>query len=63
VTGLYEQIKADLRLLQLKRAGEVFAPLADDAKAHDWTHIEFLARLLDEEAAHTRNRRLAARLR
>ena len=63
MTGLYEQIKADLGYLQLKRAGEVFATLADDAKAHDWTHIEFLARLLDEEAAHTRNRRLAARLR
>lgn len=63
MTGLYEQIKTDLGYLQLKRAGEAFAPLADDAKAHDWTHIEFLARLLDEEAAHTRNRRLAARLR
>jgi DNA replication protein DnaC len=63
VTGLYEQIKADLGYLQLKRAAEVFAPLADDAKAQEWTHIEYLARLLDEEAAHTRNRRLAARLR
>ncbi len=61
MTGLYEQIKTDLGYLQLTRAGEVFATLADDAKAHDWTHNEFLARLLDEEAAHTRNRRLAAR--
>ena len=63
MTGLYEQIKDDLGYLQLTRAAEVFAPLADEAKAHEWTHIEFLARLLDEEAAHTRNRRLAARLR
>lgn len=62
-TGLYEQIKTDLDYLKLKRAGEVFATLADDAKAHDWTHIEYLARLLDEEAVHTRDRRLAARLR
>jgi len=61
--GLYEQIKNDCGYLKLDRAGEVFATLADDAKAHHWTHVEFLARLLDEEAVHTRNRRLAARLR
>ncbi len=63
MSGLYEQIKNDLGYLQLKRAAEVFAPLADEAKTSEWTHIEFLARLLDEEAAHTRNRRLASRLR
>jgi DNA replication protein DnaC len=62
-TGLYEQIKTDLGYLKLNRAGEVFATLADDARTHDWTHIEYLARLLDEEAIHTRDRRLAARLR
>lgn len=62
-TGLYEQIKTDLGYLKLNRAGEVFATLADDARTHDWTHIEYLARLLDEEAVHTRDRRLAARLR
>jgi DNA replication protein DnaC len=62
-TGLYEQIKNDCGYLKLDRAAEVFATLADDAKAHHWTHVEFLARLLDEEAVHTRNRRLAARLR
>jgi DNA replication protein DnaC len=62
-TGLYEQIKNDCGYLKLDRAAEVFATLADDAKAHEWTHIEFLARLLDEEAVHTRNRRLTARLR
>ena len=32
MTGLYEQIKTDLGYLQLKRAAEVFAPLADEAK-------------------------------
>lgn len=62
-TGLYEQIKTDLGYLKLNRASEVFATLADDARTHDWTHIEYLARLLDEEAVHTRDRRLAARLR
>ena len=63
MTGLYEQIKTDLGYLQLKRSAEVFAPLADEAKEHDWTHIEFLARLLAEEATATKDRRLAARLR
>jgi hypothetical protein len=60
--GLYEQIKDDLGYLQLTRAAECFATLADDARAHDWTHIEFLARLVAEETTATRDRRLAARL-
>ena len=62
-TGLYEQIKTDLGYLQLDRAAEVFATLAEDARTQRWTHIEFLARLLDEQAVHTRDRRLTARLR
>ena len=62
-TGLYEQIKTDLGYLQLDRAAEVFATLAEDARTQRWTHIEFLARLLDEQSTHTRDRRLAARLR
>ena len=62
-TGLYEQIKTDLGYLQLDRAAEVFATLAEDARTGRWTHIEYLARLLDEQAVHTRDRRLAARLR
>ena len=62
-TGLYEQIKTDLGCLQLDRAAEVFATLAEEARTGRWTHIEFLARLLDEQAVHTRDRRLAARLR
>lgn len=61
--GLYEQIKDDLGYLGLKRAAEVFAPLGDDAREHDWTHLEYLAALLAEETTATRNRRLAARLR
>ena len=59
----YEQIKDDLGYLQLDRASEVFAALAEDARSDDWTHIEFLARLVAEQADATRNRRLAARLR
>ena len=61
--GLYEQIKDDLGYLQWGRAVERFATLADDARRHDWTHIEFLARLVAEQADATRDRRLAARLR
>ena len=38
-TGLYEQIKTDLGYLQLDRAAEVFATLAEDARTHQWTHI------------------------
>ena len=36
--GLYEQIKDDLGYLQLDRAGEVFATLAEQARNDDWTH-------------------------
>lgn len=61
--GLYEQIKDDLGYLGLNRATEVFAALGDEARDHQWTHIEYLARLLAEETTATRNRRLAARLR
>ena len=60
---IYEQIKTDLGYLQLDRAAEVFATLAEDARTQQWTHIEYLARLLDEQAVHTRDRRLTARLR
>lgn len=62
-TGVYEQLKDDLGYLQLGRAAEVFATLADQAKAEGWTHLEFLARLTAEQASSTRDRRLPARLR
>ena len=61
--SVYEQIKVELGYLQLGRAAEVFATLAEDARSDDWTHIEFLGRLVAEQADATRNRRLAARLR
>ena len=61
--NVYEQIKDDLGYLQMDRAAEVFATLAEDARSDDWTHIEFLGRLVAEQADATRNRRLAARLR
>ena len=61
--SVYEQIKDDLGYLQMDRAAEVFATLAEDARSDDWTHIEFLGRLVAEQADATRNRRLAARLR
>jgi DNA replication protein DnaC len=61
--GLYEQLKDDLGYLQLGRAAEVFATLAEQARNHHWTHVEFLARLIAEQTDATKNRRLAARLR
>lgn len=59
----YEQLKADLDYLQLYRAGECFAELADKAKAEGESHVGYLARVICEQVAATQNRRLAARLR
>ena len=61
--SVYEQIKADLGYLNLDAAAGVFATLAEQARAEDWSHIEFLARLVAEQATADRDRRLAARLR
>ena len=61
--SVYEQIKADLGYLKLDAAAGVFATLAEQAKSEDWSHIEFLARLVAEQATADRDRRLAARLR
>jgi DNA replication protein DnaC len=63
MNNVYEQIKDDLGYLQLERAAEVFATLAEQARNDDMTHIEFLGRLIAEQASTTRNRRLTARLR
>jgi DNA replication protein DnaC len=62
-TGAYEQLKNDLGYLQLGRAAECFATVADQAKAGGWSHVEYLARVVAEQASATTNRRLAARLR
>jgi DNA replication protein DnaC len=62
-TSVYESIKADLGYLQLGRAAECFATLAEQAKTEQWSHLQFLARVMAEQAAATTNRRLAARLR
>lgn len=59
----YETLKDDLGYLQLGRAAEIFAPLAEQAKAEAWSHIDYLARVIAEQAAATTNRRLAARMR
>ncbi|MGH8936913.1 MAG: IS21-like element helper ATPase IstB [Acidimicrobiia bacterium] len=61
--GIYETIKTDLAYLKMNRTREVFTTLADEARQKDWTHLEFLARLLAEETEATRTRRLQARLR
>lgn len=59
----YETLKDDLGYLQLGRAAEIFASLADQAKTEGWSHVEYLARVVAEQAAATTNRRLAARMR
>ena len=61
--SLYEQLKDDLGYLGLHRSAECFATLAEEAKTQEWSHIEFLARVVGEQAAATVNRKLAARLR
>ena len=61
--SLYESLKADLDYLALPRAAEVFAPLATEAKEGDWSHVEYLAKVMAEQAGATVNRRLAGRLR
>lgn len=63
MTGTYEQLKADLDYLQLGRAAECFAALADEAKEAGQTHVEYLSKVVAEQAAATQNRRLSARLR
>jgi DNA replication protein DnaC len=63
MSGVYERVKADLDYLQLGRAAECFAALADQAKREDWSHVDYLARVMAEQAAATIGRRLAARLR
>lgn len=61
--GTYEQLKRDLDYLGWARAAECFAPLADQAKQAGWSHVEYLGKVVAEQAAATVNRRLAARLR
>jgi DNA replication protein DnaC len=61
--GIYEQVKDDLGYLKLTRAAEVFAALAEQAGAEGWSHVEYLAAVTAAEAAATRDRRLAARIR
>ncbi|MFN2608104.1 MAG: IS21-like element helper ATPase IstB [Acidimicrobiales bacterium] len=61
--GVYERLKDDLGYLQLGRAAECFATLAEEATAQGWSHVEYLGRVMAEQASATTNRRLAARLR
>lgn len=63
MSSLYEQIKSDLGYLKLDAAASSFAGLADQARTEDWTHIDFLARLVAIQASADRDRRLAARMR
>jgi DNA replication protein DnaC len=62
-SSVYEQIKDDLGYLDWNTAAERFAVLAEQAAGDGWSHVEYLARVVGEQAAATRDRRLAARLR
>jgi DNA replication protein DnaC len=62
-TSLYEQLKDDLGYLALGRAAECFATVAEQAGRENWSHVEFLARVMAEQVAATTNRRLSARMR
>jgi DNA replication protein DnaC len=59
----YEQLKDDLGYLGLDAAAECFATLSEQAMAEDWPPVVYLAHVVATQAASTRNRRLAARLR
>jgi DNA replication protein DnaC len=59
----YEQLKSDLGYLQLHRAAECFATLAERARKERWSHVAYLAAVIAEQSSATSNRRLAARLR
>ncbi len=61
--SVYEQIKDGLGYLKLNKAEECFATLVEQARDDKWDHLQFLARLVDEEVTATRNRRLASRMR
>lgn len=56
-------MKDDLGYLKLTKAAEVFAPLAEQAVEAGWSHVQYLAAVAAAEAAHSRDRRLAARMR
>jgi DNA replication protein DnaC len=61
--GIYEAIKDDLGYLKLTRAVECFAPLAEQAAQAGWSHLEYLSAVVAAEVAHSRDRRLAVRMR
>lgn len=61
--NVYEQLKDDLGYLEMGAVAERFALLAEEAGSEGWSHVEYLARVVGEQAAATRDRRLTARLR
>ena len=63
MSGLYEQVKDDLGYLGLSTAAQCFAPLAEQARTADKSHVAYLAEGIAAEATATRDRRLGARLR
>ena len=58
MASVYEQVKDDLGYLQLGRAAECFATLAEEAAKQEWSHVEYLGRVIAEQAMATTNRAL-----
>lgn len=61
--GSYQALRSHLSYLRLTRAEEVLAVHIEDARKGKLSHVEFLERLMAEEAEATKARRLRGRLR
>ncbi len=62
-TADWERLKDNLGYLKLHRSAEVLPTLLDTARDQSWSHLRLVDALVAEEAAATRDRRMAARLR
>jgi DNA replication protein DnaC len=56
-------LEAGLRRLHLPSVRQRYALLEQEARAAGWSYSEYLERLVDEELAHRRERRIAQRVR
>ena len=57
-----ERLKAQLTALKMPRTLELFPTLSGQAARENWTHVDYLARLVDAESAARDQRALERRL-